>query len=129
MLGIVGMLVQEFVHLPGGPAFSEPLATSALTTAPAEGLLQILLFCGLVEWFSHKGKITPTDMFEDDATTPGYLGFNPLNMKITDNSRLQEIKNGRLAMIASGGFIHQMLLTKTPVIYQLTHFQPPSIGM
>ena len=128
MLGVVGMLVQEFVHLPGGPAFSDPLATSAISTAPVEGLLQILLFCGLCEWFLHKGKITPTDMHEDGAK-PGFLGFNPLNLAITPTNRLQEVKNGRLAMIASGGFIHQMLLTKQPIIEQLTHFQPPAIGL
>ncbi len=128
MLGVVGMLVQEFVHLPGGPAFSDPLATSAISTAPVEGLLQILLFCGLCEWFLHKGKITPSDRHEA-GNKPGHFGFNPLNLAITPTSRTQEVKNGRLAMIASGGFIHQMLLTKQPVFQQITHFQPLNVGL
>ena len=44
---------------------------------PPESLGQIALAIGLVEVFSHKGKITPVDMFED-GRKPGEFGFDPL---------------------------------------------------
>lgn len=37
-------------------------------------LLQIFLFCGAVEFASHKGKLTFLDMFED-GREPGNFGF------------------------------------------------------
>lgn len=59
---------------------------------------------------------------------PGDFGFDPLglgkNKAAFDRFRLSEIKNGRLAMIAVGGFIHQYWATKQTVIDQLTHFSP-----
>lgn len=125
MLGFIGIIVQEFVHLPD-PAYSNPLATDAFTQVPAAGLWQIFLFCGLCEFILHKGKISATDMFSSGAT-PGELGFNPMNLKMTDDIKLKEIKNGRLAMCGTGGVIHSMFLYKTPVIAQLLDFKPMAI--
>ncbi|PXF44052.1 Fucoxanthin-chlorophyll a-c binding protein A, chloroplastic [Gracilariopsis chorda] len=125
MLAFLGFLVQEFVHLPG-PEFANPVATEALFQVPAAGLWQIFLFCGLMEFIGHKGKITYVNMFEDGAV-PGELGFNPMGLKITERVKLQEIKNGRLAMVGVGGVIHSMLLYKVPVIAQLLDFKPMAL--
>lgn len=62
MLAFLGMLVQEFVHLPG-PQFANPLATEAFFQVPKGGLVQIVIFCGLLEFIAHKGKMTYGDMF------------------------------------------------------------------
>nr|AAP80713.1 light-harvest protein [Griffithsia japonica] len=127
MLAVLGMLVQEFIHLPA-KGFENPLATEAFFQVPSAGLFQIFLFCGFAELYLHKGKLSPSDMFSDGAT-PGELGFNPMNLDVSDSLRLKEIKNGRLAMCASGGFIHSMLLYKTPIIAQLLDFQPLKVPM
>ncbi|KAI0567397.1 light-harvest protein [Gracilaria domingensis] len=125
MLAFLGILVQEFVHLPG-PMFSNPVATEAFFQVPAAGLWQIFLFCGVCEFILHKGKISYADMF-DDGAVPGELGFNPMGLKYTEKTRLQEIKNGRLAMCGVGGVIHSMLLYKVPVMAQLLDFKPMSL--
>ena len=53
----------------------------------------------------------------------GDYGFDPLSLK-SDRRAVTEIKNGRLAMIAFGGLLHQQLLTKTGTLAQLSNFQP-----
>lgn len=122
MLAFLGIIAQEFVHLPG-PEFQNPLATEAFYQVPAAGLWQIVLFCGLVEFISHKGRISYLDMF-DENEVPGELGFNPLKFTADDSMKLKEIKNGRLAMCGVGGVIHSMFLFKTPIISQMLDFKP-----
>lgn len=73
MLAFLGVLVQEFVHLPS-PLFSNPVATEAFFQVPAGGLWQIFLACGLVEFISHRGKLSYNDMF-DGGREPGNFGF------------------------------------------------------
>lgn len=73
MLAFLGVLVQEFVHLPA-PQFSNPVATEAFFQVPAGGLWQIFLACGLVEFVSHRGKLSYSDMF-DGGREPGNFGF------------------------------------------------------
>lgn len=73
MLAFLGVLVQEFVHLPS-PLFSNPVATDAFFQVPAGGLWQIFLACGLVEFISHRGKLSYSDMF-DGGREPGNFGF------------------------------------------------------
>lgn len=122
MLAFLGILVQEFFHLPSAQ-FSNPVATDAFYQVPKAGLWQIFLFCGVAELIMHKGRVSYADMHEEDSV-PGQLGFNPMNLKISDSAKLKELKNGRLAMCGVGGVIHSMLLYKTPVIAQLADFKP-----
>lgn len=127
MLAFLGMLVQEFVHLPD-PKYSNPLATQAFYQVPTASIWQIFLFCGLCEFLLHRGKISYLDMFSDGAK-PGELGFNPLNLKMSDDIKLKEIKNGRLAMLGVGGVIHSMFIYKTPIVEQLFNFKPMPINL
>ena len=127
MLAFLGMLVQEFVHLPDA-AFSNPVATEAFGQVPAGGLWQIFIFCGIAEFILHKGRVSYTDMFTDGAE-PGKLGFNPMNLKISDRIRLAEIKNGRLAMCGVGGVIHSMFIYKTPIVAQLLDFKAMPLNL
>ncbi|EME26631.1 Chlorophyll a-b binding protein 6, chloroplastic [Galdieria sulphuraria] len=126
MLAAVGFIVQEFVHLPG-EVFSNKVAIDALFQVPSGGLWQIFLFIGLLEFVMNKGKMTPLDMFSDPNRKPGDFGFDPLGLGKDPQARkryeVAEIKNGRLAMLAVGGFIHHMLLTHQGVVEQLTHFR------
>jgi hypothetical protein len=57
----------------------------------------------------------------------GDFGFDPLGCGKDPNAlarrRIVELKNGRLAMIAFGGVIHQQLLTKQGTLEQLANFK------
>lgn len=51
----------------------------------------------------------------EDGNEPGDFGFDPLQLNkksadVREKYQLQEIKNGRLAMSAIGGLVHQSLL-------------------
>lgn len=61
-----------------------------------------------------QGKMTMENMHED-GQEPGDFGFDPLKLSskpaaVREKYQLQEIKNGRLAMSAIGGLVHQSLL-------------------
>mmetsp|Transcript_40284 Transcript_40284/g.95659 ORF Transcript_40284/g.95659 Transcript_40284/m.95659 type:complete len:209 (-) Transcript_40284:76-702(-) len=113
MLGVVGLLVPEFFHLPMYTAGATPY--ESYTTVPAFALIQIFLGCGAVEYFTHKGKISPDNMF-DGGRVPGEFGWGKADMTM----QTKEIKNGRLAMLAFGGILHQQLFTKMGTIAHLT---------
>lgn len=187
MLAFLGVLVQEFVHLPS-PQFANPVATEAFFSVPAGGLWQVFLACGLVEFISHRGKLSYNDMF-DGGREPGNFGFecvgafilrarivccvldgapsalwcttlclclpfrrstymhtnvddisdwlffflvsifpslsrSPMGMyKGTPAQKkkleLNEIKNGRLAMLGIGGVIHSNFIYHQPIVSQL----------
>ena len=81
-------------------------------------MLQIVLFMAWVEISSNKGKYTMMDMFED-GRAPGDLGFDPL--KFADNKekfaklQMNELRNGRLAMLGFSGMIHTTFVTGKPI--------------
>ncbi|KAI0565113.1 Light-harvesting complex I polypeptide [Gracilaria domingensis] len=103
MLATLGILVQEFVHLPG-PMFQESNPIKAIYAVPVEGWIQILAFVSVVELATFKAT------FEKG----GDLGFDPLGLgKKGDYKELElkELKNARLAMIAFLGFIIQTIVT------------------
>jgi len=51
---------------------------------------------------------------------PGNVGFDPLkfgdNKAARERLELAELKNGRLAMLAFSGMIHQVFVTGKPVL-------------
>jgi len=89
------------------------------------GLVQIFLGVGAIEYKMHGGKIGKEDMF-DGGRKPGDFGFDPMGMgkKNLPAMQLREIKNGRLAMLAFGGILHQQLLSKVPTIAFFNDFKP-----
>mmetsp|Transcript_9170 Transcript_9170/g.16011 ORF Transcript_9170/g.16011 Transcript_9170/m.16011 type:complete len:206 (+) Transcript_9170:372-989(+) len=121
MLACLGFWIQEFFHLPG-EVFSNNMGTKAFSQVPTGGLIQIFLFCGLMEFITHKGKLDYKDI-SSSKDTPGAFGFDPLNLdKGLTKFRENEVQNGRLAMLGIAGLIHGEWMTGHPAIYSLTHF-------
>ncbi len=62
-----------------------------------------------------------------DGRAPGDLGFDPLNLSADESAlrryELAELKHSRLAMIAIGGFVHQVYLlhTRYYIVYLVKH--------
>jgi hypothetical protein len=119
MLATLGFVVQEFVTLPGYTHVDDSnLGPSVVGASP---MLQIILFLGCLEFWTNKGNITMENMFSDPARVPGELGFDPMGMakgkspEDMEKLQLQEIKNGRLAMLAIGGMIHHNWVTGDPL--------------
>jgi len=123
MIATVGIIVQEFFSLPNYPGYN-PNPIEAFSSVPPEGLLQILLFMGIVETNSNRGKWDMMTMFEDKSREPGNLGFDPLKFGENPNTRarleMAELKNGRLAMLAFSGMIHQTFVTGKPLFASLS---------
>ena len=122
MLASVGYMFQELVGLPGYPGYN-PNPVEAFTSVPGEGLAQIFVFLAIVEWNSNKGAYTMETMFADKSRVPGDLGFDPLKFGENKETRarleMAELKNGRLAMLAFSGMIHQTFVTGKPLFASL----------
>lgn len=121
MLGVLGVLVQELVRFPGVQAMNPADAHNFFVKTG--GMSQILLFCSFFEIF---GAVALKETLNGDRE-PGYFGFDPLglgkNPEVLKKYRVNEIKNGRLAMCAFGGFYHAGLVSGTGVLDQLQHFK------
>lgn len=111
MLATLGMFVQEVT---GGwkndyGLFDGSGPWSALVTTPKLGLFQILLVITIIE--------VTTSKYE--GRVPGDIGFDPLGFSdkgIDPNLALAEIKNARLAMIASIAFFVQSAISGEGVL-------------
>jgi hypothetical protein len=112
MLAASGMIVQE---LTGGWAndyglFDGSGPWSALVTTPRLGLFQIVVVASIIELATGK---------KDDGRVPGDIGFDPLGLSeegIDPRLAVAELKNGRLAMIATIAFWVQSYLSGEGVI-------------
>jgi len=115
MLAVVGFVTAEYITIPGYEHVDDSnLAPAVVGISP---MLQIVFGMGVLEFWSNNGKVTAEDMFEDPNRVPGALGFDPLGLgkgkspADMERLQLQEIKNGRLAMLAIGGMIHHNWIT------------------
>lgn len=123
MLATLGMIVQE-VFTFGGDYFPKMLPVDAHNYyIGTGGMGQILMFIGLFEAFSFYALKQTVE----GKSEPGDFGFDPLGLgkdaTVFKKYQVNEIMNGRLAMIAVGGLIHQEWVTKTGAIDQLLHFK------
>jgi len=115
MLATVGFVMQEFWTLPGYEHVTD--SNLAPTVVGASPMLQIVLWMGVLEFWTNKGNVTMETMFEDPERVPGNFGFDPMGLSVgktqeqLDEMALKEIKNGRLAMLAIGGMIHHNWVT------------------
>ena len=115
MLATVGFVLQQYVTLPGYVHVDDSnLAPDLAGVGP---MLQIVLWMGVIEFWTNKGNVTMETMFSDPDRVPGNLGFDPMGLAVGKSEevmaerQLQEIKNGRLAMLAIGGMIHHNWIT------------------
>ena len=127
-LAIVGQLFPSWFHFPGNAAvgvpdsaFAEMNPYKALSTAPNEGILQIILAIFVVECFRIQrvilGEKEPGDL------GLGQTGFNPFNFNYTPEQyfekQVQETKHGRLAMLGALGMLIQTSKTGLSIPQQL----------
>jgi len=115
MLACLGFVMQEYWTLPGYAHVDDSnLAPSVVGASP---MLQIILWMGVLEFWTNKGNVTMETMFEDPERVPGDFGFDPMGLSVgksqeeKDSMALKELKNGRLAMLAIGGMIHHNWVT------------------
>jgi len=121
MLATVGFVASEFYNFPMYQDMHVDDSNLAPTAIGTSAFLQIIFAAGVEEWRTNKGKMTMEDMFSDPAREPGNLGFatDRLAFKTEEEVnklKLQEIKNGRLAMLAIGGMIHHNFVTGEPLL-------------
>jgi len=115
MLACLGFVAQQWLTLPGLAHVDD--SNLAPQVVGASAMLQIVGWAGVIEWWTNKGNVTMETMFSDPDRVPGDLGFDPMGLGVglteeeMDNRKLQELKNGRLAMLAIGGMIHHNWIT------------------
>jgi hypothetical protein len=124
MLASLGIIVQGYnagVSIPN-PAFTEPNAMKALGVVAAgnpAGLVQILLAISAVEVL--------TASIANKSERPGDFGWDPLNIRpksaeALDTMQLKELKNGRLAMLATAGMALATYQTGLGTVEQFSSF-------
>merc|ERR1712205_290814 len=119
MLAATGMLVQDVAKFPGVQSvFGDAKMTALHDAAVKQGAMQqLLVWIGFFELF---GFVAIVQMLQGGDRQPGDFGFDPLNCakdpKALARRQLVELKNGRLAMIATAGMLHHYFLTgKGPI--------------
>jgi len=119
MLATLGFVSTQFLTLPGlEPCVDSNLAPTVVGVGP---MMSIVAWGGIMEVWTNKGQITMLTMFKDEDRIPGNLGFDPLGLAVGKSEEemkvieLQELKNGRLAMLAIGGMIHHNWITGSPL--------------
>jgi len=119
MLATLGFVLQQYWTLPGYTHVDD--SNLGPTVVGASPMFQIVLWMGILEFWTNKGNVTMENMFSDPDRIPGNLGFDPMGLAVdkTDEERrlmeFKEIKNGRLAMLAIGGMIHHNWVTGDPL--------------
>ena len=80
------------------------------------------MLAAYLECVANGDKVTMSTMFAD-GRAPGDLGFDPLKFGENKETRarleMAELKNGRLAMLAFSGMIHQTFVTGKPLFASL----------
>ena len=119
MLATLGFVTQEFLTIPGYEHVDD--SNMGPSVVGVSAMLQIVFWMGVLEWQTNKGNVTMETMFSDASRVPGKLGFDPMGLAKNKSAdelaklELQEIKNGRLAMLAIGGMIHHNWVTGEPL--------------
>lgn len=115
MAAFLGLFTQSFFHLPDA-VFDSNTGAGALSKVYAErpeAIWQILLAIAAIETLT---------LFKDGQGVGGDLGFDPLDYKKKYDAeqfaglQLRELKNGRLAMLGTSGFLLQEYISGSNVL-------------
>lgn len=113
MLAVLGMVVPEFIRVPGEQFSFEaiPRVLDAHDKLP-QSMIQIF---GWISFLEACTWAALANMNNFDRK-PGEYGFDPLNLWGKDEEKrkrmeIAELKNGRLTMIAIGGMVHGAIAT------------------
>jgi len=119
MLAATGFIVQDVAQFPGvTKTFGAAKMTELHDVAVKQGAMQqLLVWLGFIEIF---GFVAIVQMLQGGDRQPGDFGFDPLNCGANEEAlarrQLVELKNGRLAMIATAGMLHHYFITgKGPI--------------
>ena len=119
MLAATGFIVQDVAQFPGvTKTFGAAKMTELHDVAVKQGAMQqLLVWLGFIEIF---GFVAIVQMLQGGERQPGDFGFDPLNCGANEEAlarrQLVELKNGRLAMIATAGMLHHYFITgKGPI--------------
>lgn len=113
MLATVGFVAPELFRIPG-EQFSKAAIPNVVDAHDAlpDSMIQIIVWISLLEACSFPAYAN-MDSYD---RRPGDFGFDPLSLYPKDEAgqkerQLQELKNGRLAMIAIGGMVTQATIS------------------
>lgn len=127
MLAVLGWVFPSLAHFPGNDAvgadaFAKTNPLEALSSVPEAGLWQIAAAVFAIEVYRIQ-RVVRGDKDAGDLGL-GQGGFNPFGFNYSDEEyfekQVQEVKNGRLAMVAIMGLIWQSSITGKGIVEQLS---------
>lgn len=138
MLAALGYVFPNIVHFPGSEsfggvdAFANMNPLEAVKTVPSFGWVQIAIAIGFIEKF-HIEKLLSGSAGTGDIGLGQKSSWNPFNFSYSEaeyaEKQLQELKNGRLAMVAIAAFVLQNAASKVGIVQQLGEaFTIPEFG-
>jgi len=120
MLAAAGSIAQDLYHFPGVDsvigdakmtgAHDKFIALNQAGNNQAGAMIQMAFWIGFLEIVTFPAIY---ETMNGGSRKPGDFMFDPLGMGKKDLGRMQlaELKNGRLAMMATGGMVHHYLVT------------------
>jgi hypothetical protein len=115
----------EYLSVTQGVKFADLAAMSpvdAIHAVPAAGMAQMFAFIAIIEIYemTHRdrkfvfGEGIAPGLLPGGLT--GDLGWNPLDIEVTDHRRLSELQNGRAAMFAISAWVsHEAIAGSVPL--------------
>lgn len=122
LLAIVGMMAAEFYQFPWYKEFPHLVIDRHDWGVHNGSMLQLVIWLSFFEIMTMPAVIQMVNGQSDRE--PGYFGFDPLGLGKDPTKlatyKVNEIKNGRLAMIAVSGAIHHAAVSHQNMFEQIT---------
>ncbi|CDF40148.1 unnamed protein product [Chondrus crispus] len=122
LLAILGMIVAEVYQFPWYKEYPHLVIDRHNWGVTNGSMLQLLIWISFWEIMTTPATIQMVNGQSDRE--PGYFGFDPLGLGKNPDKlatyKVNEIKNGRLAMIAVSGAIHHAAISQQNMFEQIT---------